>query len=179
LREKQMRRLTVGLLAAVLFLAAGGSVFAKGWDSWFDRNDMDFTGTVGISFPFGIALNPGFEYVFATWRIGDAVPFAFGGGVRAMLDFDRVYGVEFGIGPLVTAHLGLKGLDIPDFLQRFDFYWGLGIAFVFPVWWTGWPVGFLTVGGLNWFIKDNLALVLEGDYFGWYGGIAIGVLFKF
>jgi hypothetical protein len=173
-----MKRLTVVLLAAILLLAVGGSVFAAGWGSWMNKKDFAVSGTVGISFPFGIALYPGLEYMFANWKVGDTVPFSFGVAARGMLNFDTVYGLEFGIGPAATAHLGLKGLDIPDFFQKFDFYLGLGVAFVFPAWWDGLPIGFFTIGGFNWFFKDNLAFVLEVNWFARYGGAAIGVLFK-
>jgi len=174
-----MKRLAVVLLAAVLLLAVGSSAFAKGWDYWMPKKTIAVSGTVGIAFPLGIAIYPGFEWVFANWKIGNTVPFSFGVAARAMLDFDTIYGFEFGIGPALTAHLGLRGLDIPDFFQRFDFYWGLGIGFVFPThWWFASPVGFFTIGGFNWFINKKLAFVLEGNYFAWYGGVAIGLLYK-
>jgi hypothetical protein len=174
-----MKRLTVVLLAVVLLLAAGGSAFAKGWDSWFQKKDMAVSGTVGLAWPFGVALYPGFEYEFATWKAGGSVPFSFGVAARLMFDFTQFHGFQMGLGPAATIHLGLKGLDIPDFFQRFDFYWGLGIAFVFPVWWGGWPIGFLTIGGFNYFINPHWAIVLEGNYFGYYGGFSIGVMYKF
>ncbi len=174
-----MKRLAVVLLVAVLLLTVGGSVFAKGWDYWMPKKSMAVSGTVGIAFPFGVALYPGFEWMFANWKAGNAVPFSFGVAARAMLDFDTLYGFEFGIGPALTMHLGLKGLDLPSFLQKFDFYWGVGIGFVFPtrVFFFS-PVGVFPMAGFNWFINNKWALKLEGTYFAWYGGVSIGAQYK-
>jgi len=84
-------------------------------------------------------------------------------------------GSAFGVGPAVTARLGLKGLDLPDFLQRFDFCLGVGLAIMIG---AATPLGVLSHLGFDYFLSDKIAIRLEGTYFGSYGGGAAGALFK-
>ncbi len=184
-----MKKVLLGLVVACALLAVpmAASAQATSWDSHFKSGDLSLSVGVGLGYGLSVAIYPGVEFTFAEWRIGDTVPLAFGGAVKGMVNFYPGFWTAFGGGGFGTVHLGLKGLDLPDFLQRFDFYWGIGVALSYFSW-TGTygglfggsnvNFGFATMGGTNYFITDGIAIYLEGNYWAYYGGGALGVLFK-
>jgi len=180
-----MKRLALVLALAVLLLAIPGAAFAqKGWDGLVHQGD--FAAYVGVGFGWGFTIAPGVEWAFADVKIGDSVPLAFGLAGKGMINFYPNFFTSYGVGALVTAHLGLKGLDIPEFLQNLDFYIGAGIGLSWFNYDAGstldfgaFHVGFATADGVAYYINDKWAVYLEGTYWGYSGGGAIGVRYTF
>jgi hypothetical protein len=180
-----MKKLALGLILGVLLLAIPAATFAQGtdWYGHFEKGDFSVGAGVGLGFGgwgYGLSIFPGAEYTIADWRIGDTVPLALGVSARGLIGFSSYYGTVFGVGPFVAVHVGFRGLDIPEFFQKFDVYTALGLAVTFGGN-TGLysPFGLNSYGGFNYFLKENLALYLEGSYWGYYGGTTLGVLYKF
>ena len=182
-----MKKLALGLVLAVLLLAIPATAFAQGvdWYGHFEKGNLSAGAGVGIGwgwYGYGLSLYPSVEYTIADWRIGDTVPLALGVAGRGLVGFSNYYGTVFGVGPYVTFHVGFRGLDIPEFFQKFDVYTGLGLAVTFGGNLSAFgvsPVGFSSYGGFNYFVNEKFALYLEGNYWGYYGGSTVGVLFKF
>jgi hypothetical protein len=174
-----MKRLALVLALAVLLLAIPGAAFAqKNWDGLVHQGD--FAAFVGFGFGWGFTIAPGVEWAFADVKIGDTVPLAFGLVGRGMINFYPGFWTSYGVGALLSAHLGLKGLDIPEFLQNLDFYIAAGVGFSFFSEAVSYNlVGFATTDGVAYYINDKWAVYLEGTYWGYSGGGAIGVRYTF
>ena len=178
-----MKKLVL-VLAVILVLALPSTVFAqKNWDGLVHRGD--FAAFVGVGFGWGFTIAPGVEWCFADVKVGKTVPLAFGLMGKGMINFYPGFWTSYGVGALATAHLGLKGLDIADFLQRLDFYIGAGVGLSWFSYDTGistygsMNVGFATADGVAYYFNDKWAIYLEGTYWGYSGGGAIGVRYTF
>ena len=178
-----MKKLVL-VLAVVLVLVIPSTAFAqKNWDGLVHKGDL--AAFVGIGFGWGFTVAPGVEWSFADVKIGNTVPLAFGVEGKGMINFYPGFWTSYGVGALLTAHLGLKGLDIPDFLQRLDFYIGAGVGLSWFSYDTGvstygaMNVGFATSDGVAYYFNDKWAVYLEGTYWGYSGGGAIGVRYTF
>jgi hypothetical protein len=180
-----MKRLALVLALAVLLLAIPGAAFAqKSWDGLVHQGD--FAAYVGIGFGYGFSVVPGVEWAFADFKIGDTVPLALGLAGKGIINFYPGAWTSYGLGALATAHLGLKGLDIPDFLQNLDFYISLGIGLSWFTWDSGYIAlfdnphfGFATADGVAYYINDKWAVYLEGNYMGYVAGAVIGARYTF
>jgi hypothetical protein len=174
-----MKRLALVLALAVLLLAIPGAAFAqKSWDGLVHKGD--FAAYVGIGYGWGFTIVPGVEWAFADVKVGGTVPLAFGLAGKGMINFYPGFWTSYGVGALVTAHLGLKGLDIPEFFQNLDFYIGAGVGFSFfseSVIYNA--VGFATTDGVAYYINDKWAVYLEGTYWGYSFGGTIGARYTF
>ena len=180
-----MKKLAVLLAVTILILAIPGAAFAqKSWDGLVHKGD--FAAYLGIGFGYGFSVVPGVEWVFADVKISDTVPLAFGLTGKGLLNFYTNAWTSYGFGALATAHLGLKGLDIPEFLQNLDFYISLGLGLSWFSWDAGYvPLydnphfGFATADGVAYYINDKWAVYLEGTYTGYVGGAVIGGRYTF
>jgi hypothetical protein len=180
-----MKKLALLLAVLVLILAIPGAAFAQksNWDGLVHKGDL--AAFLGVGFGWGFTIAPGVEWAFADVKIGDTVPLAFGVVGRGMVNFYPNYFTSYGIGALASAHMGLKGLDIPKFLQNLDFYiaLGLGVSFFNYVSSTydfgDVQFGFATTDGVAYYFNDKWAVYLEGTYWGYSGGGAIGVRYTF
>ena len=116
-QEGRMKRLALVLALAVLLLAIPGAAFAqKSWDGLVHKGD--FAAYVGIGFGWGFTIVPGVEWAFADVKVGDTVPLAFGLAGKGMINFYPGFWTSYGVGALVTAHLGLKGPGHPRVLPE-------------------------------------------------------------
>jgi len=179
-----MKKLAFMLAAVVLILAIPGAAFAqKNWNGLVHKGD--FAAYVGLGFGWGFTVVPGVEWAFADVKVGGVVPLAFGVSGKGIFNFYPGYFSSYGLGALATAHLGMKGLDLPEFLQNFDFYIGLGVGLSFFSYasyfydYGAFRVGFATADGVAYYFNDKWALYLEGTYWGYSGGAAIGVRYTF
>jgi hypothetical protein len=180
-----MKRIALGV-ALVALLLVPGALFAQNvnWDGWWHKGDMAANAGVGFAgggWGWGFAVYPGFEFEVADWKIADTVPLSLGVSARGMIGISDYYGTAFGAGPFVAAHMGFKGLDIPEFFQKLDLYVALGLAVSFGGdldFYGVSPVGFASYDGISYFVNDKVAIYLEGNYWGYYGGATLGVLFK-
>lgn len=180
-----MKKLALLLAVVVLVLAIPGSAFAQSsWNGLVHKGD--FAAFVGLGLGWGFSVAPGVEWAFADVKFGNTVPVAFGLTGKGVINFYSGFWTSYGIGALATAHLGLKGLDIPEFLQNLDFYLSAGIAFSFFDYDAGSTLdygdsklGFATSDGVAYYINDKWAVYLEGNYFNYAGGGALGVRYTF
>jgi len=178
-----VKKLALGLVLAVLLLVPA-TVFAQ-TENWVGQvHKGDFSAQVGVGVGYGITIIPGVEWIWGDWRLGGVVPLAAGAAVKGAINFYSDYWNSFGAAGFVTAHLGLKGLDIPEFLQKFDFYVGAGLGLYYYNWASGYiggdelHFGFATTEGVAWYITDKIAIYGEYNYWGYSRGV-LGVLFRF
>ena len=183
-----MRKLAIVIVLGVLLLAIPASVFAQkvDWDGQVHKKDLAVFVGAGFS-GYGFTIVPGVEYAFADFKIGDVFPLAIGGVLKGSLNFYSSYWTAYGIGALVSAHTGFKGLDIPEFLQKFDVYISAGLAFSFFSYsgtLAGWDAqdtyfGFATSDGVAYYFNDKWAAYLEGNYWAYSGSATLGVRYTF
>jgi hypothetical protein len=178
-----MKKLAAVLAVVVLALAIPSAAFA--WDGQVHKGD--FAVFAGAGFGYGFSIVPGVEYAFADFKLGDVFPLAIGGVVKGSINFYPSYWTAYGVGALVSAHVGFKGLDIPDFLQKFDVYASAGVAFSFFSYsgtLAGWDAkdtyfGFATADGVSYYFNDKWAIYLEGNYWAYGGGATLGGRYTF
>jgi hypothetical protein len=181
-----MKKLALGLTLGVLLLALPVATFAQtaNWDGQVHKGDFSVFAGVGIGYGFSIV--PGVEYALADWKLGDVFPLALGVAARGSINFWGDYWSSYGVAPMVTAHVGFKGLDIPAFLQKFDLYAGAGVGFTYYsigtlssiYGYNGFVVSFATTEGTAFYISDKFAIYGEYNYWGFSRGV-LGVLYKF
>ena len=180
-----MKKLALLLAVAVLVLAIPSAAFAqKNWDGLVHKGD--FAAFVGVGYGWGLSVVPGVEWAFADVKVGDTVPLAFGVVGKGVINFYSDFFTSYGVGALASAHLGLKGLDIPKFLQNLDFYISLGLAFSAFSYATGSALdygntrfGFATSNGVAYYFNDKWAIYLEGNYWSYSGNAVLGVRYTF
>ena len=179
-----MKKLALLLAVAALLLAIPGAAFAQNWEGLVHKGD--FAAYLGAGLGYGFSLVPGVEWAFADVKFGGTVPVAFGVTGKGILNFRPSFWTSYGFGALATAHLGLKGLDIPDFLQQLDFYISLGLGLSwfstdsgYSLPWDNPYFGFATADGVAYFFNDKWAVFLEGTYMGHAGAAAIGARYTF
>lgn len=181
-----MKKAVLALIVVAGLCLVPASVFAQegNWDGLYHKEDLSLEIGVGFGYHgvgYGLAVLPGAEWTVADWKIGDVVPLAFGVTAKGFVEFVPGEGLGFGGGGFATLHMGFKGLDIPEFFQKIDWYVGLGAGVLFAAWDDPtFGFAFPTYSGLSYLIKDNLAVYLEGIYWrAWgvsgYGGGVIGL----
>ena len=162
------------VLGLVLLLAlAAGSLGAQAWEGHYQSGDI--TAGVGAGFYFFgsyLSVFPFAEWTMADLSIGDVFPLALGVSAKGIIGINPS-GVVFGGGPFVTAHVGLKGLDIPEFLQALDWYLALGLTFD-----TSQGLKFSSYGGISYFFGDGIAVYAETNYLAFYRSETLGILVK-
>lgn len=168
------------LLLAVAFVAMGSLAFAApkkakasegGLTPWVDKGD--FMATVGIGWG---GLSGGVELDFARIDIAKVIPVTFGAAARAFVDpgifYTSISSFTFGVGGFGTAHFGFRELNLPDgfgWFSNVDAYLGLGVGFASATsdYYGFKPgVGISTFEGVNYYLKDNLAIGFEYGYIG-------------
>jgi len=180
-----MKKLALLLSVLVLILAIPGAAFAQksSWDGLVHKGD--FAAYLGIGYGTGFAIVPGVEWAFADIKAG-TVPLAFGLSAKGLLNFYPGFWSAYGLAALATGHLGLKGLDIPEFLQNLDIYVSLGLGLSYYNWELGYAplfndlrFGLATADGVAYYINDKWAVYLEGTYLAYVAGAVIGVRYTF
>jgi len=180
-----MRKLAIVIVLGVLLLAIPASVFAQkvDWDGQVHKGD--FAAFVGVGFGWGFTVAPGVEWAFAEWKVGDVVPLAFGLTGKGIINFYPGFWTSYGVGALATVHLGFKGLDIPDFLQKFDVYASAGVGYSFFTYDAGIStygdsrLGFASSEGTAYYFNDKLAAYFEYTYWSYSGGGTLGLRYTF
>ena len=161
-------RIVLVLAALVLF-----SGFAFG-DSYAKNGMLVAPGSLnaniglGLHYGSGFGLGGGVEYGIGKFVIGEKLPFTYGIAGRAGLDLTS--SVAFSAGVFGTLHFSWGALSFPrelSWIGNFDSYLGLGLS-VFP------GLDFDTIGGLSYYLSNNVAINLESGLRASY----IGLLFK-
>ncbi len=192
---KKVTKITVLVIIVLLMATTAFAGTKKGKiDSVYKPGDFTVSASVGLGYGLSLAVYPGAEFFLAQARIADVLPLDFGIAARGFYSsystssFGYDWGwTAFGAGAFGTVHLSFREFDIPfKYMDNMDFYIGLGVKFDSftytgdATYWTGsyGGIGFASIGGVNYFFNDHLALVLEGTYWG-VGGGTIGLLYKF
>lgn len=132
-----------------------------------DKGDLAFA--AGVNFGWDYGLGGSVEYVFARVDIADAVPVTFGLAVRGGVGF--IYSTNYTVVGLVTSHLSLGFIsDLPIWVSKFDFYYGLGLGFGAG---SSFGIGLGNGAGIAYYLKPNIALytsVIYVRYFDDTGG---------
>jgi hypothetical protein len=183
-----MKRIALGVALAALLLIPGAA-FADdvNWNGNFHKGDFALEAGLGLGWTwwgYSLAVLPGAEWTIADWKIGNVFPLAFSAAAKGFVEFVPGSGVGFGGGGFGVFHVGFKDLDIPQFLQKLDWYGGVGVGvMIVPFDDPSFGIAVPSFSGVSYFLKDNLAVYLEGIYwYSWnvygYGGAVLGVRFK-
>jgi len=161
-------RIVMLLVALTLFTGfAFGESFAKN-GMLVAPGSLNANIGLGLDYGRGFGLGGGVEYPIGKFVIAEKLPFTYGIAGRAGLYFGS--SVSFSAGVFGTLHFCWGALNLPSELSwigNFDSYLGLGLS-VFP------GVGFNSIGGLSYYLSNNVAINLEAGLRASY----IGVLFK-
>ena len=181
------RVLVVLLLVAVgAGLAAEDEVSVRNWSGHFESGDTALSLGVGVGLggnTLSLAAYPGFEQVFADFKIADTVPMSIGAGARglASLYIGGINGIAVGAGVFVPFHFGLDGLGL-GFIDQLDFYLAPGVGVSLAIGDLGWTdplrIRFAQYAGINFFLSESMAVFVEEVYWGYYTGATLGVLLK-
>jgi hypothetical protein len=186
------------LAILMVFLAVGGFAFAApakaakaaapaATKSLFAPGN--FSAMVGFGSGIligGLDLYGGAEYDFTKVNITDTIPLTIGGAARVSYwGWSTLgYGYSYlGMGGFAIAHLSWKDV-LPDqaWAKDLDSYIGLGLAtYIYGDGYskiTAFYPGFGSIAGTNWFFAKNLALNLEGGYYGFGGGGRLALVIK-
>ena len=191
--KKLIRVLVIGLLLLPMTgLAAEGET----WDSLYAPKDIALSVGIGFGYGFSLVAYPGVEFLVHEFVISETVPLEFGVAAKGFVNWfneNDIWGdygwLAFGGGGFGTVHFTFRGsdLDIPPFLEKVDFYSALGLVFTYFTYTGDWGtlskyadtgLGFASYGGVSYFLKENLAIYAEGNYWGYGGGATIGALLK-
>jgi hypothetical protein len=174
------------LVALVLALALVIPFAAVADDTYYQPGNLVPSIGVGLGGGWGLTVSayPGLELMVAKVKIADVIPLDFGVAVKGLIGFSTYFSysyVHLGVGAFGTMHWGLRGMNWDlDFLDPVDVWWGIGLAASAHIpadtWTYGW-LDFATVGGINYFLNDRLALMVAGSYWGYSGGY-VGILYK-
>ncbi len=164
-------------------------VFAQNenWDGYYHQGDFAFEVGLGFGYhvrSYSVSVVPAAEWTMADWKIGRSVPLAFGVTAKGFVELVPGSGLAFGSGGFATFHMGLKGLDTAEFIQKLDVYAGLGLGLLAIPWESpAFGIAIPLYGGLAYYFKDDMAAYLEGG--GWcawnvpgYGGVVLGLRWK-
>jgi hypothetical protein len=183
-----MKKVLIVLLA---LLCAAGMAFAAdkpsagGVTPLVDKGDLLVNAGIGWG-----GISGGAEFDFFRIDIAQTIPLTFGAAARVFIDpglFSPDW-TTFAVGGMATAHLGIKGLKLPDgmsWASRVDAYAGLGLGFASGSYTNSSyydmkpGLGLATVEGGSYYLNDKLALYSEYGYIGrvkyeWYSGYYSG-----
>ncbi len=135
-----------------------------------------FAASVGVNFGYGsVGVAGGVETILGQINIPDAFPLTYGVAARGALSTwgSTLYTAA---GGFATLHLGWTSFNLPEWVQKFDTYAGIGLGVNIT---PSMHIGFASLTGLAYHLNDNLAIVAEGLYLGWYGfASSLGVQIK-
>ncbi len=176
-----MKNSKMVLVALAMMLLAVTGTFAQkvSNDVHANKGDMMVLGGVGYWWG-GFGVSGGVELMLQKFDI-PGFPLTMGVMAIADLGFTGSSGIGLSAAGLATLHWGLKAYkELPEFLQKFDWYIGLGIgAGIIPF-----GIGIASGGGTSYYFSDKLALDAHSFYvyeFGGHGsdvGATIGIRLK-
>jgi len=170
------------LLVSIVLLSVCGLAFAA--DSagapLFGPGNFSLQADVDIGYGFGVS--GGGDFGIGSFKIGP-IPFTY--GVAARVGYDMGDWNYVALDVLGTVRMSWNSL-FPQvgFVNKLESYIGLGLGAGFysysllGVNQTGSTFSVASIEGNNYYITKSLAINLEEGYYGYYGGLKVGVLFK-
>jgi hypothetical protein len=192
--KKLVRLLVIGVL-----LQPVAGLSAQDWGSLYAPGNVAVSAGAGIlAFRQGVSLAayPAAEVIVYEFVIAETVPLEVGVAARGLVSLFNAqeswgsYGwLAFGGGAFGSAHFTFRDsdLDLPAFFENLDFYSALGLAYTAFTYTGDWGtlgkyaetgLGFASYAGFSYFLKEKLALYVEGAYWDYGGGATVGALLK-
>ena len=168
------------------------------WDSVYERWDIAFSLSGGLSYAFRPAAYPSIELIVSSIKIDEFMPVDFGVSARGLItqyekskDTEASGWLHAGIGVAATAHISFSNLQAHSlpFMENFDFYVACGPVYDFitysgvykssppPIPSNG--IGITTAGGVRYFILDWFALNIEVFNWRFSPGLTAGLTLNF
>jgi hypothetical protein len=200
MKEHPMKKLVRVSVICLLLPLAGLAAEEEAWDSLYAPWDLTVsaaTGVMVIRNNPSLAVFPAAELIVHEFVVSHVVPLKVGAAARGLVNLFFAndswgdYGwLAFGGGAFGTVHFTFRGsnLNIPAFFEKLDIYTALGLVFTYIEATGDWGslnkyadtgLGFAAYGGFSYFLNSKLALYLEGSYWDYGGGAAVGMLLKF
>ena len=171
------------------------------WGSYYMPGNLAVKGALGFEKSTGstdimaFSVYPEVEIVLFKPYFGGLSPIDLGVAARGHVGFGLSDStpdspLAAGIGVFGTFHFGFRGIgshftefdDTPSGffsqLNRFDYFFEAGPVFDFMTYDDSGLVSFGVTSGINYFIKDNLAVTLEGNWWHGFTGGGIGFVYK-
>ena len=164
--EAKMKKSKMVVVALMMALLAVTGAFAQNVasDVHVDKGDMMVLGGIGYWWG-GFGVSGGVELMLQKFNI-PGFPLTMGVMALADLGFNGS-GVGLSAAGMATLHWGLKAYkELPEFLQKFDWYLGLGVgAGIIPF-----GIGISSGGGTSYYFSDKLAIDAHSFYVYEFGG---------
>lgn len=168
-----MRKLKVAAFVCLMVIFAASPLLAQNVtkDVHAEKGDLDVLGGIGYGWR-GFGVSGGVEYMLQKFDV-PGFPLSMGVMGIAGVDLDYFGGIDVSAAGMATLHWGMKAYkDFPEFLQKFDWYIGLGLGVdVIPF-----GVGIASGGGVSYYVNDKLAIDLHSfyvnDFVGGYSGFS-------
>jgi hypothetical protein len=164
-KESKMKKIAVlvALLCVVTVFAFAQAPATSG-EAHAEVGDLIVGG--GVNFGWAsIGLGGGAELMLARWDIPGFAPLTFGATGKVGVYVGS--SIHIDIAALGTMHFGLKTFtSLPQFLQNFDWYWGLGLGVGIG---TYGGLGLSTGSGISYYINPNLAIAADYFYTNYFG----------
>lgn len=151
----------------------------------YPANSLAFFIGLGTGYGFSLALYPGIEYIVETVDLAERVPLSFGFSAKGCFSFVNNMGKNgpegslYSIGGFFTGHYSFRALATSSkILDSLDTHMGLGVAFTGASGGFIGGLGFASYLGISYYFSDNLAALVEGNYWAYQGGITVGIVYK-
>ncbi|MEA1911801.1 MAG: hypothetical protein U9N32_09045, partial [Spirochaetota bacterium] len=171
------------------------------WGSYYMPGNLALKGSVGFEQSTGstnimaLSIYPEAEIIFFKPSFAGIAPMDFGVAARGHIgigfsDAALDSSLAAGVGAFGTFHFGFRGIGsyFSDFkdtpsgffsqLDRFDYFFEAGPVFDILTYDNSGLIGFGMTSGVNYFVNDNLAVTLEGNWWHGFAGGAIGAVYK-
>ncbi len=182
-----MKRKVLVLVAVALLLVSSVGAFAfeqkstvYPWMASFNKTgQLNLYGAIGFYY-YGFDLDVGPEVILGNFNVS-GIPLEWGVMARGLLGFASFAGftwMDYGVAPMVTLHWGT------DFGSPWKFEWylglGLGIAgstanYGYYSYGSGVGFGFASADGVAWHFSENISLILDYAYSGYFSVYGVGV----
>ncbi len=169
-----MKKLFVVLVIA---LVASTGAFAEGFlipDAVPHMAPGAFAASAGLNLGYGaFGVTGGVESIFGQINIPDVFPLSYGAAARGAFSFGYGF-TAISAGLFGTLHFSWNSLNLPEWLQKFDVYAGVGLGMAIT------PHFHLTFGSLSgtaYHLNKNLAIIAEAIYAGWFSS-SLGLQIK-
>ena len=193
------------IVFTIILLVLTFTISAEAKDSWWGsyympgnlalKGALGFEQSTGSTDIMAFSVYPEAEIFLYKPHFGGISPMDFGIASRNHIgigfsESNLDSNIAAGLGVFGTFHFGFRGIgsyftefqDTPSNffsqLNRFDYFFEAGAVFDLMTYDSSGMIGFGMTSGINYFINDNLAVTLEGNWWHGFAGGGIGFVFK-